>query len=129
MREPTGRLRRRGQTVIVDWGEVTRAVAAIEDGQGAADLLATFEEHAPGRPGRTRCTTCRTKRRNEVAAALDDERLADVLEELPEDDQVEILARARRRPRRGRAGGDGPRRRRRPAGRAARRRAGASCSP
>ncbi len=32
------------------------------------------------------------KRRHEVAAALDDERLADVLEELPEDDQVEILA-------------------------------------
>ncbi len=32
------------------------------------------------------------KRRREVAAALDDERLADVLEELPEDDQIEILS-------------------------------------
>ncbi|MEO5876619.1 MAG: CBS domain-containing protein, partial [Streptosporangiaceae bacterium] len=32
-----------------------------------------------------------SKRRGEVAAALDDERLADILEELPEDDQVEIL--------------------------------------
>ena len=31
------------------------------------------------------------KRRREVAAALDDERLADVLEELPEDDQVSLL--------------------------------------
>ena len=31
------------------------------------------------------------ERRSEVAAALDDERLADVLEELPEEDQVEIL--------------------------------------
>lgn len=31
------------------------------------------------------------KRRAEVAAALHDDRLADVLEELPEDDQVEIL--------------------------------------
>ena len=31
------------------------------------------------------------KRRAEVAAELDDEKLADVLEELPEDDQVEIL--------------------------------------
>jgi Mg/Co/Ni transporter MgtE len=31
------------------------------------------------------------RRRNEVAAALDDERLADVLGELPESDQVEIL--------------------------------------
>ncbi len=33
------------------------------------------------------------KRRSEIAAALDDERLADVLEELPEEDQVEILSR------------------------------------
>ncbi len=32
------------------------------------------------------------KRRAEVAAALDDERLADVLEELPEEDQVEIVS-------------------------------------
>ena len=32
------------------------------------------------------------KRRDEVAAALDDDRLADVLEELPEDEQVELLA-------------------------------------
>ena len=32
------------------------------------------------------------KRRHEIAAALDDERLADVLEELPEDTQVKILA-------------------------------------
>jgi Mg/Co/Ni transporter MgtE len=31
------------------------------------------------------------KRRGEIAAALDDERLADVLEELPEEDQVQIL--------------------------------------
>jgi Mg/Co/Ni transporter MgtE len=31
------------------------------------------------------------KRRAEVAAALPDERLADVMEELPEDDQVEII--------------------------------------
>jgi len=33
-------------------------------------------------------------RRVEVAAALDDDRLADVLEELPEHDQVEIIGRA-----------------------------------
>ena len=31
------------------------------------------------------------KRRMEVARELDDEQLADVLEELPEDDQVEIM--------------------------------------
>ena len=32
------------------------------------------------------------KRRQELAVALDDEKLADVLEELPEDDRIEILA-------------------------------------
>jgi len=32
------------------------------------------------------------KRRLELAAALDDEKLADVLEELPEDDRIEIVA-------------------------------------
>ena len=41
---------------------------------------------------RTCCRTWTPKRRHEIAAALDDERLADVLEELPEDDQVKILA-------------------------------------
>ncbi len=40
---------------------------------------------------RTRCRSCRIKRRHEVAEALDDERLADVLGELPEADQVVIL--------------------------------------
>ena len=69
------------------------------------------------------------KRRHEVADALDDERLADVLEELPEDDQVELLAHARRRAGRRRARGDGPRRRRRPARRAARRRRRAAARP
>ncbi len=46
---------------------------------------------APGRPGQASSTTCRAKRRAEIASALDDERLADVLEELPEEDQVQIL--------------------------------------
>ncbi len=36
------------------------------------------------------------KRRGEVAAALDDDRLADVLEELPDDDQVEILSKLKK---------------------------------
>src|SRR5205085_6749983 len=59
-------------------------------GQGATNLLAAFEEmRAPDLAAVLHDLS--PKRRAEVAAALDDERLADVLEELPEDDQVEIL--------------------------------------
>jgi flagellar motility protein MotE (MotC chaperone)/sporulation protein YlmC with PRC-barrel domain len=89
IRKGGGGLRRRGESLLVAWDAVT-GFALPEEGQGAANLLATFE--------RLRAADLATvlhqlspKRRAEVAAALDDERLADVLEELPEDDQVEIL--------------------------------------
>ena len=113
-----GGFRRRGETLIVDWDEVsgfglrrgrTRAPPACSRRSrrcAPADLAGVLHELSP-------------KRRAEVAAALDDEKLADVLEELPEDDQVEILGPARARARRRRPGGDGTRRRRRPARRAA----------
>ena len=66
------------------------ASTATEDGQGATHLLAALDTMRAGRP-RQRHPRPPAKRRGEIAAALDDERLADVLEELPEDDQVEIL--------------------------------------
>ena len=83
------RFGRRGQTQVLEWSEVdgltgpqvdqgaTHLLAALDE-MRAADLAAMIRELSP-------------KRRQEVAAALDDERLADVLEELPEDEQVEIL--------------------------------------
>ncbi len=37
------------------------------------------------------CRTCRTSAASRSLPALDDERLADVLQELPEDDQIELL--------------------------------------
>jgi CBS domain-containing protein len=82
--------RRRGETFIVDWDEVTGFGVTQKD-QGAANLLAAFEEMRPADlanmlhelPG---------KRMAEVASALDDDRLADVLEELPERDQVVVLS-------------------------------------
>ena len=45
---------------------------------------------------RTPCRTCPTSAASRSCAALDDERLADVLQELAEDDQVSLLQRARR---------------------------------
>ena len=66
------------------------------------------------------------KRRHEIAAALDDERLADVLERAARGRAGEDPRLAGRRAGRGHPRGDGPGRRRRPACRAARHRAGAA---
>ena len=71
-------------------GPRSPASAIAEADQGAASLLATFEQMRPADLANV-LHDLSPKRRAEVAAALDDERLADVLEELPEDDQVEIL--------------------------------------
>ncbi|MEV5375403.1 magnesium transporter [Streptosporangium nondiastaticum] len=84
-----GALRRKGETLTVEWSAVT-GFSLEEHGQGAASLLATFERLRPADLASV-LHHLSPKRRGEVAAALDDDRLADVLEELPEDDQVEIL--------------------------------------
>jgi flagellar motility protein MotE (MotC chaperone)/sporulation protein YlmC with PRC-barrel domain len=87
---PKSGLRRRGETLTVDWDAVS-GFSLSEHDQGAATLVAALDKlHAADLAQVMHELT--PKRRGEVAAALDDERLADVLEELPEDDQVEILA-------------------------------------
>lgn len=82
-------LRRRGEALTVDWDAVS-GLSLQQEGQGAANLLATFEKLRPADLAGV-LHDLSPKRRLEVAAALPDEKLADVLEELPEDDQVEIL--------------------------------------
>jgi Mg/Co/Ni transporter MgtE len=89
-REQTGRLSRRGHLHQLDWTEVTGLVG-VPEAQGTASLLATLEGMRPADLANV-LQDLPDARRNEVAAALDDERLADVLGELPEHDQVEILA-------------------------------------
>jgi CBS domain-containing protein/sporulation protein YlmC with PRC-barrel domain len=84
-----GRLRRRGESFVVDADQVT-GLSLVPGGQGAANLLATFDSLKAADIADL-IHDLSSKRRVEVAAALDDEKLADVLEELPEDDQVEIL--------------------------------------
>ncbi|URM89744.1 CBS domain-containing protein [Streptomyces sp. MRC013] len=84
-----GALRRRGETLTVEWSAVT-GFSLEEDAQGAENLVATFERMRPADLANA-LHHLTPKRRAEVAAALHDDRLADVLEELPEDDQVEIL--------------------------------------
>ena len=99
--------------MTVDWDAVT-GFALAEEGQGAANLLATFEKMNAADLA-TVLHELSPKRRLEVAAALDDETLADVLEELPEDDQVEILGKLGGGARGRRARGHAARRRGRPA--------------
>jgi flagellar motility protein MotE (MotC chaperone)/sporulation protein YlmC with PRC-barrel domain len=89
-RGKSGALRRRGQTLTVDWSAVS-GFSLTEEGQGAENLVATFERLRPADLANV-LHHLSPKRRGEVAAALDDDRLADVLEELPDDDQVEILS-------------------------------------
>ncbi|MER8237044.1 CBS domain-containing protein [Streptomyces sp. NPDC094049] len=84
-----GALRRKAETLTVDWSGVT-GFSLEENGQGAESLVATFERLRPADVANA-LHHLSPKRRVEVAAALDDDRLADVLEELPEDDQVEII--------------------------------------
>ncbi|WP_306327005.1 magnesium transporter MgtE N-terminal domain-containing protein [Streptomyces venezuelae] len=84
-----GVLSRKGETLTVEWSGVT-GFSLEEHGQGAENLVATFEKLRPADLANA-LHHLSPKRRAEVAAALDDDRLADVLEELPEDDQIEIL--------------------------------------
>jgi len=84
-----GRLRRRGEAFVVGIDKLDD-LGIVEQRQGAANLLAAFEELKAADLADV-IHELAPKRRIEVAAALDDERLADVLEELPEDAQVEIL--------------------------------------
>ncbi|NES26501.1 CBS domain-containing protein [Micromonospora terminaliae] len=90
VREQTSRLARRGHLHQVEWDRV-RGLGGIADNRGTANLLAVLEDMRPADLANA-LQDLPDARRNEVAAALDDERLADVLGELPEHDQVEILA-------------------------------------
>jgi CBS domain-containing protein/flagellar motility protein MotE (MotC chaperone)/sporulation protein YlmC with PRC-barrel domain len=90
VREVTGRLARRGHLHQLEWSEVSGLIG-VADQQGTANLLAVLDNMRPADLANV-LQDLSDSRRNEVAAALDDERLADVLEELPEHDQVEIIA-------------------------------------
>ena len=84
-------LRRRGQSHVVSWSDVIGLNAAASPTQGAMHLLQTISEMKPA-DAASMLAELPAERRHQVAAALDDETLAEILEELPEDDQVEILA-------------------------------------
>ena len=81
--------RRRGALQQLDWNDVD-GLSATETGQGAESLLAVLAGLRPADVA-AQLQDMPDKRQQEVAEALDDERLADVMEELPEEDQINIL--------------------------------------
>jgi flagellar motility protein MotE (MotC chaperone)/sporulation protein YlmC with PRC-barrel domain len=89
VQEPPKGLRRRGQTHVAEWQDV-EGLTTPEETQGATHLVAALNEMRPA-DAASMLHDLPLDRRSAVAAALDDERLADVLEEMPEEDQVEIL--------------------------------------
>lgn len=91
VQEPGKGFRRRGHTHVVEWRDVD-GPAAPQPTQGAARLLETLNDMAPA-DAASALHALPADRRTAVVAALDDQRLADLLEELPEQDQVEILSR------------------------------------
>ncbi|MEJ5944918.1 CBS domain-containing protein [Pseudokineococcus basanitobsidens] len=81
---------RRGETLLVGVDEVRGLLGAPTDAQGASLLVATFEDMKPADIAEA-LHDLSGRRRLELAAELDDERLADVLAELGEDDRVEVV--------------------------------------
>jgi flagellar motility protein MotE (MotC chaperone)/sporulation protein YlmC with PRC-barrel domain len=81
---------RRGETVTVEWDEVTELFSESEQ-QPVDSLLASIEEMRPADLANL-LQELPQKRRLELISGLDVETLADVFEELPEDDRVEILS-------------------------------------
>jgi CBS domain-containing protein/sporulation protein YlmC with PRC-barrel domain len=90
VRVQTGRIGRRAHLQQVEWDRA-RGLIGLPDTQGTAGLLAVLDQMRPADLANA-LQDLPDVRRNEVAAALEDERLADVLGELPERDQVEILS-------------------------------------
>ena len=92
VQEP-GRLGRRGQLHQLEWSEVS-GLALPESGQGTETLIATYRDLNPADLAHA-LQDLPIKRRHEVAEALDDERLADVLGSSPRTSRSSSSARWR----------------------------------
>ncbi|MGZ8749879.1 MAG: magnesium transporter MgtE N-terminal domain-containing protein, partial [Pseudonocardia sp.] len=89
VRPRRSRLTRRYEVRVVSWRAVTGLT--LTDRQGTEGLLAVFATMRAADVAST-LTALPEKRRHEVVDALDDERLADVFEELSETDQRALLS-------------------------------------
>lgn len=90
VRKGGGSFRRRGETLTLNWDEVSGMNLQLPD-QPADQLLSSLDDMRPADIASI-VHDLPFKRQLEVSQGMDDELLADVLEELPDADQVAILA-------------------------------------
>jgi CBS domain-containing protein len=83
---PPGPIRRRSRARVVPW---TQAVTLFDVGEMGREMAGLRELHPSDLAARLRGMPLAHRRR--VAAALEDEQFADVLEELSEDEQMELV--------------------------------------
>jgi CBS domain-containing protein len=86
-----GGFRRRGETLTVEWSEISGLSPDVTADQGAEALLAAIDRLRPADLANV-LQNLPPARQLAVARGLDDERLADVIEELPDDDRVAIVS-------------------------------------
>lgn len=92
VRTHTARLaRRRGQLFQVEWNEVDGLNLSSPDNEQGTDALLAMLSDLRAADVASALNDMTLKRRNEIAVAFDDERLADVMQEMDEDDQVSLL--------------------------------------
>jgi flagellar motility protein MotE (MotC chaperone)/sporulation protein YlmC with PRC-barrel domain len=90
IRESSGRPFNRGHTVIVDWSEIPEFTSAIAQ-HSAEEHVSRLAELRPADVAQE-LHDMDPARRAEVVRIMDNDQLADALEELPEDEQVELIA-------------------------------------
>ncbi|MCL1838426.1 MAG: CBS domain-containing protein [Propionibacteriaceae bacterium] len=79
----------KGHVTIVDWSEVQNLLAETPE-HSAEDVVARLREMKPADVARE-LHDMEPTRRSEVLAVMEDRRLADALEELPEDEQADLI--------------------------------------
>jgi len=87
--KPGSGLRRRGESMLLDWREVS-GLTSTPDVQSAEAFLSTIADLRAADIAQL-LHDLPPKRRLEIVRNLDDELLADVIEELPEDDAIEVV--------------------------------------
>ena len=87
---PKRGLRGRRAVAVAPWNHVHGLGAGAEPSDHDAELIAEFHEMRPADIA-VAMTEMAPERRRRIAEALDDELLADIIQELPDDDQTEVL--------------------------------------
>ncbi|MBP2332989.1 MULTISPECIES: magnesium transporter MgtE N-terminal domain-containing protein [Corynebacterium] len=87
---PKRGLRGRRDVAVAPWNHVHGLGAGAEPSDHDTELIAEFHEMRPADVA-SAMADMSNERRRRIAEALDDELLADIIQELPDDDQTEVL--------------------------------------